>query len=164
MTTTFAAIRAGYIATIQALVPVRLRGERFRHVVLLPDVADLLRMATDESLKPSLFRLFQIRDNHDDIPTTYTDLHTVRVSHTMSLDVAYPKLWGKYGPRDYGDADDLIREDFFQIDRAIGITGAANWQASQHMSDHQGGTLIDSGPALVRRSIYRVEYDKELGP
>ncbi|HMG21785.1 MAG TPA: hypothetical protein VK607_10725 [Kofleriaceae bacterium] len=164
MTTTFSAIRTRFITTIESLVPTRLASERFRRMQLGDQTIDMVAVAAQTELTAALFRMFQIRDNHDDQPTHYTDLHTVRVSHTMSLDVCYPKLWGAYGRRDFIDADDLIREDFHQIDRAIGIVGAANWDPAQSLSDNRGSALIDAGPALVRRSIYQVEFDKELGP
>jgi hypothetical protein len=158
--TTFAAIRAGYIATIRALVPRILSADRFRPS---PHELALDTYAQDEKARASLFRMFQIRDSHDDAPTTYTDLHTVRVAHSCTVDVAYPKDFGIYGRDDLLSMDDVIRSDFVQIDEAIGITGAASWQSGQHMSDNQGNGLIDIGPAVIRRIVFRLEYDRSFG-
>lgn len=160
-TTTFSAIRAGYVRAIRAITPRILAGDRFH-----PAPADevLQTYAAAEESRASLFRMFTIADNHDDLPTGYTDLHTVRVNHTMTLDVAYPKSFGKYGRDDLASMGDLIRSDFHQIDQTIGMVGAANWQAGQGLSDHQGGLLVDLGPAVLRRAIYRIEFDLELTP
>lgn len=163
MTTTFREIRAAFRTAIESIVPARFAGERFRYFMWEEDLDTVVR---DERHGPTLFRAYRIRDNHDDSPTGYTDMHTVRVEHTFSLDLVYPKLLAKSRGEDdrMGELDDLIREDFHQINRAIGITGAENWPEGLHQSDHVGGVLIDAGPAFLHRVIYRVTYDKEQNP
>lgn len=155
----FAAIRAGYTRAIRSIVPVRLSGERF---LLAPVDVTLVDYASDEDNVPALFRRFQIRDGHDDSPTSYSDLHTVRVGHTCTVEIAYPKSFAKYGRDGLTAIDDVIQTDADQVDHAIGLLGARNWQDDQHMSDHQGGLLLDVGPALIRRMLYRIEYEVEL--
>ena len=158
-TTTFTAIRAQQVSVLRALLPSTREGERFE----MAPTEELLEVyAAREESMAAVFRQFQIRDNHDTEPVVYCDLQTIRVAHTMNLDIAYPKLWAKYGRDNVVSMDDVVRSDFHQIDRAIGLTGNANWLAGQHICEHVGGSFFDLQPSYLHRIVFRVEYERAL--
>lgn len=122
-TTTQAAIRDQCILMIAAIAPRSNSGDKF---VAYPSNADGEFVPWAESTPDGAFRRFFVRATGSDKPVevSNTDIET----HYTELEVmvAYPKT-ARTGTRGALDRDDVIDQDRFLIEHAIGLLGAANF-------------------------------------
>lgn len=120
--TTAESIRDRAIAVIGALVPHHLFGQRYLKHRNERDG----NFVTWASANPaSALRRFQVRTQDDEGPSvSNTDYEERRVK--MTITIAYPTN-ARTGPDQALDRDDIIDEDFKQLDAALGLTGRANF-------------------------------------
>lgn len=121
--TTPQAIRDRAIAVIEALVPTSDTGVKFR-AFRNEGAADLQDWA--EKNPAACRRRFQVRTvgNTFSPPISNTDSEEHQV--TLNVLVSYPQT-GRDGKKQALDRDDTLDEDAFQIDKAIGMLGRANF-------------------------------------
>jgi hypothetical protein len=122
--TTAANIRDRAIAVIGALVPNSLLGQRFIKHRNERD-GDFVKWC--EANPAAALRRYQVRQSGDEGPlTSNTDVEERRLKLTIT--VAYPQT-ARFGPDQALDRDDVITQDYKQLDFAIGIYGRSNFTA-----------------------------------
>jgi hypothetical protein len=120
--TTAQSIRDRAIAAIGALTPNSLFGTKYRKY-LNEGRGDFIAWATE--FPAAALRRFQVRESGDVGPeVSNTDYEERKL--TLTITVAYPQN-ARSGPDQALDRDDVIEEDFKQIDFAIGIYGRVNF-------------------------------------
>lgn len=122
--TTAAAIRDRIIALIEALIPRELAGDRF---VVFRDDDDADFQPWCEANPQAAFRRFQVRDLAPDRPAQVSNMDVEERMVTFTIAIAYPQTAraGRLGAR---DRDRIRTADRHQIETAIGMRGAANFQ------------------------------------
>jgi hypothetical protein len=122
--TTAQNIRDRAIAVIGALVPNHPLNARF---IKYRNEGDGDFVAWCESVPGACFRRFQVRQTGDEgPPVSNTDTEERKL--TLTVTVAYPQN-ARTGPDQALDRDDIIDEDFKQLDFAVGIYGRVNFSA-----------------------------------
>lgn len=136
-TTTPEAIRDRAIAVIESLVPTTDRSLGFRSY-RNEGGADFQAWA--EAHPASAARRFQVRADGatETPPVSNTDVEEHRC--TLRILVAYPQSH-RWGTGAALDRDDVLDQDAFSIDKALGMLGAANFT-----SPHPDATWIEGSP------------------
>jgi hypothetical protein len=151
MATTFELIRRRQVSLLEAIVPLKLSGQRFRAHTDSTPFMDFV----EKSPKGS-FRRFEILDNFDDESTGTTDGAIEGCQHTFELRVAYPTT----------DSDrameDLIRSDRRQIDATIGLNGGLGYVDGQYLSQIQGHSIGSTAGARILSMTFLVQYDRSV--
>lgn len=156
MTTTFETIRNQQATVIEALTPAAQSGVRFiRH-------REGTFMDWVEANPKACMRRFQISSNFDMEQGPTADGSVEGCRHTMELRVAYPLMMGRYGPENDRDMDDMMMADLHAIDAAIGLNGASNYVASQHICRKTTQDKDDVEGARVFSVTYEVLYDRSV--
>jgi hypothetical protein len=120
--TTAESIRDRAIAVIGALTPGHLFGARYAKY-RNEGKGDFVEWALANPA--AALRRFQVRTTDDEPPgTSNTDYEERRVKLTIT--VAYPAN-ARTGPDQALDRDDIITEDYKQLDFAVGVYGRANF-------------------------------------
>ena len=149
-TTTLGAIRRQQASTIEGLTPTSMQRDKF----------ELHRGETGfgewvEENATRCLRVFSIIYAGMVEPPAVHD-EQVRQEHVaQSLEIAYPRQWGRYGQENIRDAEDLIMEDKRQIEDAIGIAGASNYASGQLITEVVGHDIADGDAVLV--SVFDLE-------
>ena len=134
-TTTFAAFRAEMIIAIQALTPSKPLHDRKPAFKLAKDEVDFREWAPAHPT--TCTRVFTIYDLFDDEPIEISDgtadLQPVRVEVLMAYQHDF-----KYGANNIRARQDVIREDYRDFEKALGINGTANYT--------NGCTIKEDGP------------------
>lgn len=122
-TTTPAAIRDRAITVIEALTPGTLSADRFRKY---RNEGDGDFRAWTETNPAGCLRRVQVRTTGatETPPVSNFDFEEHQV--TLTVTVAYPQT-ARFGADQSLDRDDVIDQDAFQIDKAIGMQGGANF-------------------------------------
>lgn len=122
-TTTPAAIRDRAIAVVKALTPTSLSGDEY---IPYRNEGDGDFRAWAETNPPACFRRFQIRTTGgtETPPVSNFDFEEHQV--TLQVICAYPQT-ARYGEDQSLDRDDVMDEDAFQIDKALGMQGGDNF-------------------------------------
>lgn len=156
MATTFEAVRDAQAVILEALVPTKESGTRFkrhREGEFMAWIADNIK---------ACFRRFQILSNFDDAQEPTSDGSLEGCRHSMDLRIAYPSRLGKYGAENERDMEDVIRADMRQIDAAIGLNGGSGYVTGQHACIRQSQSVIDVPGARVLSIIYELQYDRSV--
>jgi hypothetical protein len=120
--TTAASIRDRAIAVIGALTP---RSGLGRAFVKHRNERDGNFVKWCEANPAAAFRRFQVRQTADQGPdVSNTDIEERRL--TLTITIAYPQN-SRTGVDNALDRDDVITEDYKQLDFAIGVYGRANF-------------------------------------
>ena len=122
-TTTPAAIRDRALTVIEALVPGSLSADRFRRY-RNEDDGDFRAWA--ESNPAGCLRRVQVRTTGATETPPVSNFDHEEHQVTLEVTVAYPQTH-RYGEDAALDRDDVIDQDAFQIDKAIGMQGGANF-------------------------------------
>lgn len=136
-TTTPAAIRDRAITVIEALTPSSDVTTRFRKSQNMSE-ADF--QAQCETNPTGCERRFQVRCDGSTEAPPVSDTLVEEHRCTLSVLVAYPQTqrWGRDAAL---DRDDVIDEDRFQIDKAVGMLGKANFT-----SPYADATWVEGAP------------------
>jgi hypothetical protein len=124
-TTTAAAVRDRAIAVIEALAPSSLIGDPF---IEYQNDGDADFELYCESRPDSVMRMFQVRttalDRKVEVSNGDVELHYLE----LAVIVAFPKVAFGAGRGALG-RDDVIDQDRYDIEKAIGLNGGANFAA-----------------------------------
>lgn len=120
--TTPEAIRDRIIAVIAALDPTSLTSDRFR--AHRNETGDFVTAC--ETQPTGAFRRYQVIETGGDGPPETSSGVEEERSVTFRVTVAYPKT-ARYGADQALDRADVMREDQFKIEKAIGMHGKANF-------------------------------------
>lgn len=119
-------IRDQIYALLEALTPASLVADRFRRY-RNEGAADFDAWA--EANPAAAFRRLQVRQvGTDELPEASTALQEY-VRMRFALRVAYPQTH-RYGGENAMDRDDVMNEDWQQINRTVGIYGAGNFSGT----------------------------------
>ena len=157
MTTTLALIRTSHLARLQAIVPSARTDVLFRaHREEVP----LLEWA--QAHPAACWRRFSLLadSDYDIVGTTAGDIETY--TQGLTLLVAYPADWGKYGAGNAGSLDEAIDADIEQLDGAIGRRGYVNYPAGLALSELQGTSIDKAEGVWILRMDYLVQYDRSV--
>lgn len=125
ITTTFEAIRDGYMAVIRALIPRRLSGIPFDFVDDESLVAWATRMPSSE-----LFRKCEFLSLGDTPPQSPVLEPSAQERHQPAvLTIAYPVLENLVGKEKYRELEDVMRDDAAQLHDKLFWSG--NYQTGQ---------------------------------
>ena len=157
MATTYQLIRDQQLTVIEALTPSFRADVPFRRH---KEPAEFVGWA--EENKAACWRRFEILCNFDIEKQGIGDGNKWQLEHSMTLIVAYPREFGKYGAANERSLDVCIIDDFVQIDEAIGPDGASlgNWVSG--LDDCRLGAMnVTKNPgAILAAYTYRLLYDR----
>lgn len=122
-TTTEEAIRDRMITVIAALVPSSSPQDRF---IAFRNDGNGSFSDWAENAPDAAFRRFQVRTLGDTKPPTVSNTDVEGVEVNFLISVAYPQNH-RAGVSNTLSRDDIMRQDKDQIERAIGMTGRANF-------------------------------------
>lgn len=141
--TTAESIRDRIIAVIESLEPTSLSSDKFRSY--RNETAGFIEWC--ESSTTGAFRRFQVTETGADEPPETSSVADEQRRATFQVIVAYPQT-GRYGEDQALDRHDIMREDQRLIERAIGMTGAANFTSPYPDATWvSGDTARESGEA-----------------
>jgi hypothetical protein len=126
-TTTFSAIRAGYITAIEALTPSKKAERTFKRSKKFSPIEE--RVA--DNATSAVFREFEIISPSGGEEAEFMDPSQFEVREQLQLKVAYPNNPGLYGSDGLDDAETLIEADADQIRDTI--TSASNYVSGQNL-------------------------------
>lgn len=158
--TAAASIRDRIATVITALTPTRLASDKFREY--RNESAAFIEWC--EANPVSAFRRFQVTESGSDEPPETSSVMEEERKATFQVIIAYPQN-SRAGSQQSLDRQDMMREDQRIIERAIGMTGAANFTSPYPSACWlSGGTDRDSGEAcdyliLSQVMSFIVEYD-----
>lgn len=159
MATTYPLIRDQHIAQIRAITPA-LRSDRpFRVHRDEDEFADWCK----ENAK-ACWRRFEMLSNTDHELHGMTNAGGTgtlwQVEQTLTLMVAYPRMYGKFGADNERDLDDAIDSDLAQIDKAIGPDGNGSWVSGLDVCERIGVQATKTDEVVFVASTYRLLYDR----
>ena len=143
-TTTLEAIRNQQVSTLEGLTPTSDTSVKYEAHREETAFGDFIEDRPDASL-----RRFSIIYAGTIEPAEVHDEQVRREHVAQSLEIAYPKQWGRYGSENIRDAEDLIMEDKRQIEDAIGIAGSSNYVSGQYLTEVVGHEIADGDAVLV---------------
>lgn len=155
-TTTMETIRDNWITVIEALTPTSIPSVTFHVERGEVDFDDLAER------QPDIFRRFTIEDLATYPPSEMSDMVAELLETEVEVRVAFPKEWGIYGSNNSRDARDVLREDMFQIDKAIGHNGGANYVSGQIASKAIERTIEETDNHLFALMRYSVQFYRSV--
>lgn len=155
-TTTVTIIRDQMLTVIEGLSPTSSAGVKFRGH---RDESDFFEWCGTN--KAAALRRIEVRGGTSytgpDVTNTDVEWHRVPVSVT----VAYPLEWGKYGLKNRASLEKVVEEDMHQIDDAIGVRGMANWTGGSFAVKVDDDTAEQDGVLFVRMK-FEVGYYRSV--
>lgn len=142
-TTTPAAIRDRAITVIEALTPGSLSNDKFRRY---RNEGDGDFRAWAEANPSGCLRRFQVRTTGATETPPVSNFDHEEHQVTLGVTVAYPQT-ARFGADQALDRDDVIDQDAFQIDKAIGMQGGANFTPATSAD----ACWISGSPAEIER-------------
>lgn len=139
-------IRDAIYAAVEAMTAVYLAGDRFRR---FRNELDADFDAWAEKNPTAALRRFQVREVGDDeLPQTSSGLEE-RVRARFQLRMAYPQT-NRYGKECGMDRDDVMNDDWKQINLAVGIYGGATYTGTAN--------AIPLGATKTREQGGKIDY------
>jgi len=141
-TTDYETVRTTQISLIEGLTPSLISSVRFRRHRAENDFRDWCVENTQAA-----FRRFSVLDMFDYEPVAITNSDVEFVEGTESVVIAYPNDF-RYGRDNLRDLGDLMRKDFYQIEKSLGHNGTGNYTDSHAvldsmlMEDHDGVSFL----------------------
>lgn len=155
-TTTFASIRDQQVITIRAITPTRRAAKKFE---LYPGEAEFSQWC---ELNPqACFRIFEISSPLDAIRPLVSNTDIVDTEQSMNVEIGYPLDYGEVGANNQRELEDLIDEDKWRVDQAIGLHGSPNYVDGQHMAELENSFLLRVEQIQVLALEYRVVFRRQ---
>lgn len=120
------AIRNQIATLLEALTPSNLSSTKFRQ---FRNEGDADFDSVMEKNPPAALRRFQVREVGDDEPPLVSNLATERVRLRVEIRIAYPQTH-RYGPANGMDRDDVMNQDWRDINYKIGLYGRGNFSST----------------------------------
>lgn len=155
---TAAAIRDQIYTLIEALTPTTLAHDKFRRY-RNEGSADFTGWA--EKNPSGALRRFQVRQVGDDGEPITSNTTEERVTVQYEVRIAYPQT-ARYGSANGMDRDDVRKEDWKLIKRAIGREARANFTSAtdgQYDSTPLGASESRDSSGSIDFSVIRVEFE-----
>ena len=151
-TTTFEAIRALQKTAIEALTPATRSGVKF---LIARDEQDFREWAKNN--KSAAFRRFSLSNNFGYQPPEVDSVDVVYQRMTEEVVIAYPALGL---PENRRDRQDVMDEDWRQIDRTIGPYGQnlGNWADGQSYCSMTGVETVEDEGVFFTVLTYEVGF------
>ena len=151
--TTAEAIRDRVRTLVGWVDPVSLTSTRFRDS--RSELKGDFREWAEKSV-PGCFRRFQARNVGNDEPPAVSNMSFEERRLTLEIVIAYPQDH-RAGPGNALDRDDLIEQDWVEIDTNIGITGRGNFGSTYDCTPIGCTKEIERG-GVVDFLVIRAEF------
>ncbi len=155
-TTSVTIIRDQMVAVLEGATPTSGSGQKFR---AHRDEVDFFDWCGTN--KAAAFRRFEVRGGTSfegpEISNTDVEWHRV----PMTVTVAYPLEWGKYGAKNRASLEKVVEQDIHQIDDLIGLRGMANWTGGSQVRKVSDDVAEQDG-VLFSRLQFEVGYFRSV--
>lgn len=157
-TTTLKKIRDNIESIVESLTPSSLSGVPFRVDRGEEDFAEWAA-----SKPTTAFRRFSLELTDTGELPPVTDNQIEQRDATLTLSIAYPKLWGRYGEENIRDAQDIIEEDYALLigQSGIGSNNPSACVSGQHLSE-VAHDLVDLPGTILSVFEIRVIYNRSV--
>lgn len=133
--TTYPTIRNGWVSVLEDLTPGFRADKGYRLVAAIPPEMSFEEWC--EENPQTCFRRFHVRRSGERELPFVSSADVEQLRSNAELVVAYPKAFANFNRsasrREMIDIEDVIDTDAEQINRAIGIGGAANYVSGQSL-------------------------------
>ncbi len=156
-TTTVDLIRTQMVSVLEAVTPTSQTGVKFRSH---RDEVEFFDWCGAN--KEAAFRRFEVQwsGGYEGPEVTNTDLEWHRTELTVTL--AYPLTWGKYGAKNRASLLKMVEEDVHQFDDLVGLRGAANWTGGSWAIKKPNDEKAEQGGVLFVRMTFDVGYYRSV--
>ena len=150
-TTTFALVRNQAQVVLESVTPTTQPAVKFRRH---RDEVDFFDWCGTN--KAACLRRFEVRGGtgYGDVEITnaYVEFHRTM----LTVQVAYPMEFGKYGPKNRASLEKAIEEDMHLIDDTLGARGMGNWVAGSWMVKKGEGETAEQDGVMYLRMTFEV--------
>ncbi len=155
-TTTVSTIRDQMVSVLEGLTPTSHAGVKFRGH---RDEMEFFEWCGTN--KAASLRRIEVRGGTSFEPPEVTNTDVEFHRTPMTVTVAYPLEWGKYGPKNRASLEKLIEQDMHQIDDSIGARGQANWTGGSWAMKVRDEVAEQDG-VLFMRMEFQVGYYRSV--